>query len=53
MHKNGTPIAKIMMDLTLLQKLFLQFMAVEDLKHDKNFDIKIDALCKSQGIKFR
>jgi len=28
-------------------------MAVEDIKEDVNFRTKFDALCKSQGIKFK
>ena len=28
-------------------------MAVEDIKEEMNFKVKIDALCKSQGIKLK
>lgn len=28
-------------------------MAVEDIREDMNFRVKFDALCKSQGIKFK
>lgn len=35
------------------QKYFLSLMTVEDIKQEVTFQSKFDALCKSQGIKFK
>lgn len=52
-HKNGVKLRDNQYDLTEHQKYFLSLMAVEDIKEDVNFRTKFDALCKSQGIKFK
>ena len=52
-HKNGLRLANNQLDLTEHQKYFLNLMAVEDIKEELNFKVKFDALCKSQGIKFK
>lgn len=53
MHKTGSKLCDTIHECTTLQKAFLQLMAIDDLKREKEFDIKLTALCESQGIKFR
>lgn len=51
-HLAGARLANNQADLTPVQDLFLSLMAIEDIKAIKVRDEKLDALCKSQGIRF-
>lgn len=52
-HKNGAKLCNNQLDLTEHQKYFLSLMTVEDIKEEVNFKAKFNALCKSQGVKFK
>lgn len=51
-HLAGCRICEKQADLTFKQDLFLSLMAVEDINSERMRNEELEALCKSQGIKF-
>ena len=52
-HKNGARLVSRLRDATLHQKVFLSFMAAEDINHENSIENKLVGIAKGVGIEFK